>query len=56
MSQLQALLSDLSASIGLGAYDLSSIPSNADLVELFKGKIEPPTRIHEFIGATWTKK
>ena len=55
LAQLQALVSDLSASIALGAYDLSSIGPSADLVKLL-GELEPPTVIEDFIAATWKRR
>lgn len=53
LEQLTALSSDLGASIALGAYDFSRLPSHLDLVEHFAGKTVPPMRVEELIEMAW---
>ena len=53
LEQLRALSADLGASIALGAYDFSRLPSHLDLVEHFAGKTVPPMRVEELIKMAW---
>ncbi|KAI1083679.1 NmrA-like family protein [Whalleya microplaca] len=53
MAQLKALISDLEASIALGAYDLDDVEGSLDLVKTFQEKTEPLMTIEKLMQIAW---
>lgn len=53
ISQVAALVADLNASIGAGAYDFADLKDSVDLVKALEGKLEPMLKIEDFMQQSW---